>query len=161
MEYEILDAQPADAPDILALQRLGYRSEAELYGDWTIAPLTQTLDELQEEFTRLTLLKAVARNAAPDSPLAGTVRAGLVDGVCHIGRLVVHPERQRQGLGSALLAAIEERFPQALRYALFTGSRSEGNLRLYRRHGYLPMRTQEGAPGLCLVFLEKPGRARP
>jgi hypothetical protein len=34
----------ADAPAILTLQRLAYRSDAELYGDETLPPLTETID---------------------------------------------------------------------------------------------------------------------
>ena len=168
MQYEILPAARADAPAILALQRLAYQSEALLYNDWSIPPLTQPLEALEVEFARLTILKAVPRGNTANGagpvvgpvigPIIGSVRAGLSHGVCHIGRLIVHPEHQRQGLGGALLGAIEARFPKAQRYALFTGSRSEGNLRLYQRHGYQIVRSQEMTPDLTLVFLEKPGQ---
>lgn len=157
MDYDILPATRADAPAILALQRLAYLSEATLYGDWDIPPLTQPLEALEAEFARLTVLKAVPREELPGLPVAGSVRAGLSHGVCHIGRLMVHPEHQGRGLGTALLAAIEARFPQAERYALFTGARSEGNLRLYQRLGYQPVKEQPVSPTLALVFLEKRG----
>jgi hypothetical protein len=39
----ILPAVLDDAPAILELQRNAYRSEAVLYNDWSIPPLTQTL----------------------------------------------------------------------------------------------------------------------
>jgi len=154
MAHTIFPATLSDAPDILALQRLAYQSEARLYGDWNIAPLTQTLAELEAEFARLALLKAVSALG-----VIGSVRAGQTDGVCSIGRLIVHPDHQRQGLGTALLEAIEAAFPQAARYALFTGSRSLGNIRLYQRQGYQTVRSQTLTPQLTLVFLEKPGPA--
>ena len=39
----IEEAKVADAAEILALQKLAYQSEAELYGDDAIPPVTQTL----------------------------------------------------------------------------------------------------------------------
>lgn len=160
MRHNILPATLADAAELLALQRLAYQDEARLYADWTIPPLMQTLAELEAEFTRLTILKAVDEAGA----IVGSVRARLdetpgVGAVCRVGRLIVHPKRQRQGLGTALLTAMEASFPRAARFALFTGSKSEGNLRLYRRLGYCEVDTREAAPGLTLVFLEKLGMA--
>ncbi|MET8246864.1 GNAT family N-acetyltransferase [Streptomyces sp. NPDC005202] len=48
--------------------------------------------------------------AEQDGELVGTVIAGFDGWRCHLYRLAVHPERRRQGIGSALLAAAEERF---------------------------------------------------
>lgn len=158
MRHIILPAKLADAADILALQRLAYESEARLYGDWTIPPLTQTLEELRAEFDRLVILKAVA-GPGGDGPLLGSVRAGLDGGVCRIGRLIVRPEAQGRGLGTALLRAVEAHFPPSVRFSLFTGARSEGNLRLYQRLGYQPVREEVVSPALTLIFLEKSGLA--
>jgi len=48
--------------------------------------------------------------AERDGELVGTVIAGFDGWRCHLYRLAVHPDRRRQGIGSALLAAAEERF---------------------------------------------------
>lgn len=45
-----------------------------------------------------------------DGELVGTVIAGFDGWRCHLYRLAVHPQRRRQGIASALLAAAEERF---------------------------------------------------
>jgi hypothetical protein len=39
----ITQAAAADAAEILALQKLAYQSEAAIYQDYSIPPLTQTL----------------------------------------------------------------------------------------------------------------------
>ncbi|MER6631659.1 GNAT family N-acetyltransferase [Streptomyces sp. NPDC000987] len=48
--------------------------------------------------------------AEQDGELVGTVIAGFDGWRCHLYRLAVHPGRRRRGIGSALLAAAEERF---------------------------------------------------
>ncbi|MEV6955253.1 GNAT family N-acetyltransferase [Streptomyces sp. NPDC051183] len=48
--------------------------------------------------------------ARRDGELVGTVIAGFDGWRCHLYRLAVHPQHRRQGVGSALLAAAEERF---------------------------------------------------
>lgn len=151
MDISIELAAPADAAAILALQYLAYQSEALLYDDPAIPPLTQTLASLEAEFATLTIL--VARAAGE---IVGSVRARRQGATCEIGRLIVLPRRQRQGIGSRLMTAIEARFADVARYELFTGHRSEGNLRLYRRLGYREFRRERVAPHLEMVYLEKP-----
>ncbi|MFE9933180.1 GNAT family N-acetyltransferase [Streptomyces sp. NPDC005533] len=48
--------------------------------------------------------------ARRDGELVGTVIAGFDGWRCHLYRLAVHPGHRRQGIGTALLAAAEERF---------------------------------------------------
>ncbi|WP_274556169.1 GNAT family N-acetyltransferase [Streptomyces spiramyceticus] len=154
MSVTISAATAQDAEHILKLQYLCYQSEAELYGDYTIEPLTQSLDDLRAELGRGHAL--VARLG---DEVVASVRAAVDEaGTARIAKLIVHPRMQRHGLGGRLLAAIEEHFagePAAKRFQLFTGHRSEGNLRLYRSHGYAPVATEEIGPGFNLVTLQK------
>ncbi|MET9962661.1 GNAT family N-acetyltransferase [Streptomyces sp. NPDC006326] len=48
--------------------------------------------------------------ARRDGELVGTVIAGFDGWRCHLYRLAVHPDHRRRGIGTALLAAAEERF---------------------------------------------------
>ena len=146
----IARASVSDASQILALQKRAFESEARLYNDWSILPLTQGLDSLVEEIEKTTVLKAIDGQS-----IVGSVRATLNNGVCRIGGLIVEPERQRQGLGSALLLAVEAEFSKANRFQLFTESRSEGNIRLYRRHGYEIAETTRLSEHVTLVFMIK------
>lgn len=146
-------ATPEDAETILALQKLAYQSEARLYNDWSLPPLTQTLESLREEFTTSVILKATV-----DNRIVGSVRAKINEDTCAIGRLIVHPEFQGRGIGSKLLQAIEASCTGAAKFELFTGSKSEANIRLYQRHGYAITRTQTVSPTVTLTFLEKPAK---
>lgn len=146
----ITSASAGDAADLLALQKLAYRSEAALYNDDTLPPLLQTLAGIEDEFATKTVLKALV-----DGRLAGSVRAGERDGTCLIERLIVHPDLQGRGIGTRLMKEIEARFPGAKRFELFTGHRSERNIRLYERLGYRVFRQQRIHAALSLVHLEK------
>jgi GNAT superfamily N-acetyltransferase len=146
----ITQGGPADAEEILALQRLAYQSEAAIYQDYGIPPLTQTLAELQAELNRRQVLKAVEAGR-----IVGSVRAHLEEGTCCIGRLIVHPAYQNRGLGTKLMAEIEACFPEARRYELFTGHLSARNLYLYQKLGYRPVRREQVSEKLTMVFLEK------
>ncbi len=142
----------ADAEAILALQKLAYASEARIYNDWSLPPLTQTIGSLLEEFGSSIVLIAVS-----SGHIVGSVRATAKSGVCLIGRLVVHPDFQGKGIGSRLLREIENDFPGVSGFELFTGSKSEGNIRLYQRHGYSVTRTQVVSERISLTYLHKVG----
>lgn len=149
-------ATPQDAEAILRLQYAAYQREAALYDDPSIPPLTQTLDQLLAQFDDHIILKATVAGR-----LVGSVRARLDGGTGHIGRLIVEPASQGQGIGRQLMAAIEAALAPAMRFELFTGDRSERNLALYQRLGYAPVRTERLGPLVTLVYLEKeaPGPA--
>jgi len=147
----IVQATSADAPAILELQKLAYQSEARIYGDDRIPPLTQTVAQIEKEFDDLVFLKATA----DDGDIVGSVRAYERDGTCFIGRLIVHPDHQGKGLGVKLMQEIESRFADARRFELFTGHKSERNLRFYQKLGYRAGREERVTGILRLVFLEK------
>jgi GNAT superfamily N-acetyltransferase len=146
---KITHAETTDAAEILALQKLAYQSEAEIYDDYEIPPLTQSLESIRSEFEDHKFLKAVV-----DGRIVGSIRARIHSDTCHIGRLIVHPDYQNRGIGSALLEEIEK-CQQVKRYELFTGSKSERNLYLYKKHGYREFKTEDQTDKVKIVFLQK------
>lgn len=148
-----MNIQPAtreDAAAILHLQHRAYQREAELYNDWSIPPLTQTLDELLAEFDAYLILKA-----SIDGQLVGAVRAQISDGICHIGRLMVEPSYQGRGIGQRLMQAIEAALVPTQCYELFTGDRSARNVALYEYLGYRTVRTAKLNAVVTLVYMQK------
>lgn len=139
-----------DLEEILALQKLAYRSEAEICNDFGIPPLTQTLEGIREDFVNQVILKVVL-----DGRIIGSVRAYEKDGVCYIGRVIVHPDEQNKGIGKYLMKSIEEYFSGCKKYSLFTGKKSARNLYFYSSLGYKQVREEYVNDNLTLVYLEK------
>jgi len=140
-----------DLPEILDLQKLAYMSEAKLLNDYTIQPLTQTLDELEKEFGSHTILKLLDKK---DNAIIGSVRACEKDGRVYIGKLFVHPDYQNKGLGANLLKTIETMYTSKT-FELFTSSKSEKNIKLYVKNGYKEYKRQKASEELEFVFMEK------
>ncbi|MBN1313183.1 MAG: GNAT family N-acetyltransferase [Anaerolineae bacterium] len=140
-----------DAQVILDLQKLAYRSEAAITSDYTIPPLVQSLEEIEQDFREQVVLKA----AIDGRRIIGSVRGYIKEGTCYIGRLIVHPDFQNQGIGTQLMRAIEGHFAEADRYELFTGQQSERNIYLYQKLGYRILRSERLSKRVMLVYLEK------
>ena len=141
-----------DAGTILELQKLAYMQEAIFYNSYNIPPLTQTLEETIQEFKAQTVLKATLNGR-----IVGSARGYLEDGTCYVGKIMVNPDFQNRGLGSRLLYAVEQLFPEAQRYELFTGYKSQKNLHLYKKYGYKIFKTVPINDKVSLSFMEKAG----
>lgn len=147
-------ANPASAHEVgelLTLQRAAYASEARIYRDPELPALTQTLPELINEMAINTTLRSTIGHR-----VVGAVRARLDGTVLHIGRLAVAPDLQGRGIGSLLLAAVEDHHrPGARTAALFTGHLSAANLAMYTARGYREQRREPLHDGVELVHLTK------
>ncbi|WP_460772851.1 GNAT family N-acetyltransferase [Microbacterium sp. GXF7504] len=150
-DVRIRPIEPEDAGEVLTLQRAAFVSEAQIYGDVDMPVFTQTLDEVRGELEDNLGCVAVLGHR-----IVGAARAKADGGLLLIGRIAIAPDQQGEGIGSLLLAALEERGRDAgcTEAELFTGSLSEANLRLYEREGY---RESERVPGegSDQVFLRK------
>jgi ribosomal protein S18 acetylase RimI-like enzyme len=147
---KISQATIDDAEEILCLQKLAYRIEADRYNDDNISPLKQTLEEIKEQFKNHIFLKAVSNRK-----IIGTVRAYEENGVCYLGRLAVHTEMQNRGIGTALMQEIEKYY-KPMRFELFVGSKSDNNIHLYKKLGYHIFKTAKYEIGnIVISYMEK------
>ncbi|MCI8507698.1 MAG: GNAT family N-acetyltransferase [Lachnospiraceae bacterium] len=146
----IKKAQKEDLEEILKLQYLAYQSEAKLFGNMDIPPLKQTIEEVYDEFQKGAILKAVDDGGV----IIGSVRAYQDGGTVYIGKLMVHPSKQGQGIGTQLLLEMEKQYPNQ-RYELFTSTRSEKNIALYQKLGYKIYDEEQVTEELRFVYMEK------
>ncbi len=127
MEFAITD----DAAEILALQQAAYRQVAERYDDYTIPPLTETLEDTEDQLAVQMVWKINLGGR-----IVASVRAYQNGPTCFVGRLIVDPAYQGQGMGTALMLNVESCFSEAHQIELFTGHKCVDTLRLYERLGY-------------------------
>ena len=146
----IVPADPADAPAILALQRIAFEPEARACQVWEIPPLQETVEGIREHIRMATVLKAMDGDR-----LVGAVRGIVSGGTCLIRVLVVAPDHQGQGTGARLLGAIEDAHPQVERFELTTNMVMVGNVRFYLRTGYEVVEQNQHAPTIRLAFMRK------
>jgi ribosomal protein S18 acetylase RimI-like enzyme len=119
-----------DAAEILSLQKIAYISEAEIYENHDIEPLKQNLEDIEKAFESNIFLKIVE-----NENIIGSVKATKKNGICYIGKLMVHPNHQNKGIGKKLMQEIESLFPNT-DFELFTGSKSYKNISFYEKLGY-------------------------
>lgn len=145
----IRDIRTDDAGQVLTIQRAAFASEALIYGDPDMPALTQTLEEVEAE-----LVENLGCVAVDGDRVVGAVRARIDGDLLLIGRIAIAPDQQGGGIGSRLLAAVEERgrTAGAREAELFTGPLSEANQRLYEREGYHRSETTDGGE----IFYRKP-----
>ncbi len=143
-------ADVRDSLEILTIQKEAFQSEAIRYNDFTIAPLVQTVEELEEEFKSNTFI--VVREKGK---ILGSIKVFVEDDTCFIGRVVVSPSRQGEGIGSLLMNRVEKEFSDVKRFELFTGSLSERNLAIYKNKGFAEFKREKITEDIEFIYLEK------
>ena len=148
-DIKILKSDANDLPEILELQRLSFAENAIRYNDQNIPPLRQTLDELIEEAKSHIILKAV-----DGAKIVGSVRGCRKPDHCYIGRLIVHPDYQNQGIGRRLMAAMENELGGSA-FELTAGHLDDKNISLYGKLGYKAYGTEKISDNLSLIKMRK------
>ena len=136
------------AEEVWALQHAAYRAEAELIGFADLPPLRDTVESLRASEERFCGMRS------PDGELAGAVSYEPADGGYVVCRLMVHPDRFRQGVGSRLLAYVLALHPEA-EWTVTAADRNRPALTLYAKAGFRPCGTFEPSPGIRLVRLRR------
>ena len=151
-DVEVGVATPADAGELFTLQRAAFVAEGRINASMDIPPLTQTYEELAASLlTSDTVLVARAGHR-----VVATVRGSLrADGTWWVSRLMVAPDQQRRGLGSALLRQVLDAAPPGAPAGLLTGAASRRNLDLYRRFGFRVVEQGVDEAGVPVVTLRR------
>lgn len=148
--FSIQKAEKTDLQSILELQYIAFQSEARLLNNYNIPPLKQKISDIESDFQRGIILKAIDDKGR----IVGSVRGYPENDTVNIGKLIVAPEMQGRGIGTRLLMEIENIYPNK-RYELFTSSESDKNIRLYEKLGYKPFKSEYISEKIKMVFLEK------
>jgi ribosomal protein S18 acetylase RimI-like enzyme len=142
-----------ELPAILAVQREAFGRVAEMFSidSAQLPPLTETEEDLGALFDAGIVFFAAH---ATDGSVVGSVRAEVRGGTVEVGRLVVTHTVRRRGVASALMRALEDSFPEAERFELFTGAEADVPLALYTKLGY-QVYEERTVGTLLLVWMEK------
>ncbi|MFF4536464.1 GNAT family N-acetyltransferase [Streptomyces aureus] len=126
-DLRIRAARPEDLDAVLAFWKVAAEG----------ASISDDLDGVERLLARDPEALLLAERAGE---LVGTVIAGFDGWRCHLYRLAVHPDRRRLGIGSALLAAAEERFVRlgGRRGDAMVLKRNETAHHAWRASGYTP-----------------------
>lgn len=154
-DVRIEPAASRDLDDILGVQRRAFTRVARDYDlpAEEFPPVRESLEDLRALMEGGTRFWKAVDSAGR---VVGSVRATpRDDGAIEVGRLVIDDGFEGRGIATALMAALEDSFPDADRFDLFTGKEARRPLELYLRLGYSVYRTETVGPGIELVWMEK------
>ncbi|HOV14856.1 MAG TPA: GNAT family N-acetyltransferase, partial [Spirochaetota bacterium] len=149
-DLKIVPAKKENLSDILNLQILCYQSEAINCNDFDIPPLNYKIQDIENEFN-----DKIFFIASFNDKLIGSIRGYQKDETLFIEKIIVHPDFQNLGIGKLLIKTIEDYFKDCKICELFTGSRSEKNLKLYNKLGYQIYKEEKINDYYGIVFLKK------
>ncbi|WP_053738762.1 N-acetyltransferase [Nocardia sp. NRRL S-836] len=152
MSVDIRPLSTAHAGELVTVQRAAYLAEARRYAAWDLPPLVETLRQVEDHIAS----GQPALGAFDGHRLVGSVRGNVDGDRMEVARLFVAPDQQGRGIGRRLLDAAAGATPSGVDVLwLFTGARSEENLRLYESAGFVRVGERVDGLGITLVTLER------
>lgn len=136
------------ANDVLQLQLLSYKVEADLIGFYEIPPLKDTIESLQqcgETFFGYYI----------DNELGGAISYKNENGELDIHRLMVHPNHFRKGIAGELLQYIQTNEVGFETIIVATGSKNAPAVKFYQYNGFQITEERTVAEGVSLTFFKK------
>jgi ech hydrogenase subunit C len=143
-------AREDDIAEILALQKVAYQSEAEIYGDDSLPALQQSLPELEKDFDQMVFLKAMV-----NGKIIGSARGYSRQDTAYLSRVMVHPYFRGRRVACRLLEDMERTFEGVQRFEAVTGHKSKRNLSILAQMGYETFKTEPFSPAITWVYLQK------
>lgn len=153
MATDAVFIRSAGEADLAAVQALlvetWHATYDRIYGSERVAEITAEWHSIPSLEARLKRPRAEFLLADDGSTLAGMAYAARTKeaGQVVLHQLYVRPAFQGRGVGAALLAEIEDSFPEAHRLRLEVEKQNQNAVRFYRKHGFSEVR--EAAPGDC------------
>lgn len=137
-----------DAPVIENLTRLAYEKWVPMIGR---APLPMTTN--YTEAINVHIVDVLERNGE----LYGAIELVREDDHLLIENIAVHPDQQRQGIGSLLLGHAERSACAfgLLEVRLYTNALFTTNLMFYAKNGYAELERSTVIPGSITVYMNK------
>jgi tRNA (guanine37-N1)-methyltransferase len=149
---EVRLATLADAGEILTLQLACWVAEQRANPGVEIHALRETLEDVRRWLGRWTVIVRRREGRLIAAARGRVDRHGDHAGAWDVGRLMVAPDLQGQGLGRDMLERIEAAAPAGVAaYVLFTGAGSLDNLRMYKKAGYRLRGAAPGEPGAVIL----------
>jgi ribosomal protein S18 acetylase RimI-like enzyme len=138
----------SEALELLMLQQLSYRIEAQLIGFKEIPPLFDSPLSLRES-------GEVFFGFYEEERLAGAMSIKQSPKELTICRMMVHPQYFRRGIASCLLEFAEGLAIPGVPLKVSTGTNNKPAVRLYRKYGYEPAQVLDISPGITLTVFYK------
>lgn len=140
--------QPVIAEEVLRVQRLAYKVEADLIGFVDVPPLKQTIKELEQS-------EETFYGFYTNGQLSGVVSLKIEDRVMDISRLFVHPEQFRKGIAKKLIAFVQKYEKGFEEIFVSTAADNQPAVLFYVKNGFSVISEVKTIEGLALAQFRK------